>query len=125
MPIFEIRKISEITSAVEILFDRSRRLQIHFAEYLLKAVLWETSRKIYKIYLKRTPLQIFPKVAGKFPKKIGVASENSNIFYKIFSADAKTSKWPFCSFTLMKSCYSKRYIKIHGLQPSQTPYFFT
>ena len=77
-----------------------------------------------QVHLKRTPLQIFPKVAGKFPKKIGAASENSNIFYKIFSADAKTSKWPFCSFTLLKSCYSKRYIKIHGLQPSRTPYFF-
>ena len=55
---------------------------------------------------------MFPKVAGKFPKIIGAAWENSNIFYKIFYADAKTSKWLFRSFTLMKSCYSKRYIKI-------------
>ena len=44
----KFRKISEITSAVEILFDRSRRSKIHFAKYLLKAVLWETSRKVCK-----------------------------------------------------------------------------
>ena len=35
---------------------------------------------------------MFLKVAGKFPKKIGAAYENSNIFCKIFYADAKTSK---------------------------------
>ena len=32
-----------------------------------------------QVYLKRTPLQMFPKVAGKFPKIIGAAYENSNI----------------------------------------------
>ena len=57
---------------------------------------------------------MFPKVAGKFPKKIGAAYENSSIFYKRFYVDGKTSKCPFSSFTLMKSCYSERYIKIHG-----------
>ena len=61
----------------------------------------------------------------KVSKKIGAAYKNSNIFYKIFYADAETSKWMFRSSTLMKSCYSKRYIKIHGLQPSQPPYFLT
>ena len=35
---------------------------------------------------------MFPKVAGKFPKKIGAACENSNLFYKIFYADVETSK---------------------------------
>ena len=44
----KFRKISKITSAVEILFDRSRRSKIHFAKYLLKAVLWETSTKVCK-----------------------------------------------------------------------------
>ena len=29
---------------------------------------------------------MFPKVAGKFKKKIGAACENSNLFYKIFYA---------------------------------------
>ena len=67
---------------------------------------------------------MFPKVAGKFKKKIGGAYENSNIFYKAFYADAETSEWLFHSFTLMKSCYSQRYIKIHGPQPSPSPYFF-
>ena len=49
-------------------------------------------------FQKRTPLQMFPKVAGKFPKKIRAAYKNSNIFYKIFYADAETSKWPFFDF---------------------------
>ena len=66
---------------------------------------------------------MFPKVAGKFPKKIGAAYENSNIFYKFFDANGNTSKWPF--FTLMKSCYSKRYIKIDGPRSPRPPYFFT
>ena len=67
---------------------------------------------------------MFPKVAGKFPQKIGAAYDKSNIFYKIFYADGKTSKWPFHSFTFMKSYYSKRCIKIHDPQPSRSPYFF-
>ena len=70
--------------------------------------------------LKRPPLQMLPKVARKFPKKIEAAYENSNIFYKSFYADAATSKWPFRSFTLMKSCYSKRYIKPHAPHPLGT-----
>ena len=41
---------------------------------------------------------MFPKFAGKFPKKIGAAHENSNVFYKIIYADAKTSKWSFFYF---------------------------
>ena len=61
-----------------------------------------------QVHLKRTPLQMFPKVTGKFPKNIGAAHKNSNILYKMFYADAETSKWLFCSFTLIKSCYSKR-----------------
>ena len=44
----ELRKISEITSAVEILVYRSRHSQICFAEYLLKAVLVKSSRKVCK-----------------------------------------------------------------------------
>ena len=56
------------------------------------------------MYLKRTPLQMFPKVAGKI-KKIGGVYENSNIFCKVFYADVETFKWLVCSFTLMKSCH--------------------
>ena len=77
-----------------------------------------------QVYLKETPPQIFPKVAGKFPEKIGAAYENSNIFYKIFYANAETSNSPFRSHTLMKSCYSKTYTKIHGPQPSR-PHTFS
>ena len=29
-----------------------------------------------QVYLKKIPLQMFPKVAGKFPEKIGAAYEN-------------------------------------------------
>ena len=67
---------------------------------------------------------MFPKVAGKFPKKIGAAFENSNVFCKIFYAYTETSEWPFPSFTLTKSCYSKRRIKIHAPQPSRPHAFF-
>ena len=42
-----------------------------------------------------------------FPKNIGAAHENLNIFYKTFYADAQTFEWPFRSFTLTKSCCSK------------------
>ena len=77
-----------------------------------------------QVQLKSIPLRMFPKVAGKFQKKkIGAASENSKIFYKIFMPMPRLSDGSF--FTLMKSCYSKRYIKIHGPPPSQMPYFFT
>ena len=41
---------------------------------------------------------MLPIVAGKFPKKIGAAYENSKLFYKIFYADAETSTWPFFHF---------------------------
>ena len=41
---------------------------------------------------------MLPTVAGKFPKKIGGAYENSKLFYKIFYADAETSTWPFFYF---------------------------
>ena len=34
---------------------------------------------------------MFPEVAGKFPKKIGAACKNSNLFYKMFYADVETS----------------------------------
>ena len=51
-----------------------------------------------QVYLKRTPLQMFPKVAEKFPKNIGAAYENSKIFYKIFYADVETSKYPLFYF---------------------------
>ena len=41
---------------------------------------------------------MFSHVAGKFPKKIGAAYENSDMFHKFFYADAETSKWPFFCF---------------------------
>ena len=53
-----------------------------------------------QVHLKRAPLQMFP-------KNIGAAHENLNIFYKTFYADAQTFEWPFRSFTLTKSCCSK------------------
>ena len=61
---------------------------------------------------------MFPKVAGKFPTKIGAAYDNSYIFYKTFYSDDETFKWPFFYF-------NGRYIKIHGARPSRSPYFFT
>ena len=58
----------------------------------------EDIQESLQVQLKRTPLQVFAKVAGKFPKSIGTAYENSKTFYKLFYADAETSTWQFRYF---------------------------
>ena len=58
----------------------------------------ENFQVVLQVYLKSTLLQVFPEVAGKFPKTIGAAYENSNTFYKIFHASVETSKWLFFYF---------------------------
>ena len=50
-----------------------------------------------QVYLKRSPLQMFAKVAGKF-KKNWCSLRKFKIFYKFFYADAETSKWQFFYF---------------------------
>ena len=52
-----------------------------------------------------------------FPKNIGAAYENLNIFYTIFYVDAQTFEWPFRSFALTKSCYSKSISKSMARSP--------
>ena len=115
----KFRKIPEITSAVKFLFYRSRRLQILCRIPALNSFI-ENFLEGLQVDLQRSPPQMF---CGKFPKNFGGAYESSNIFYKIFYADAETSN-NGRSFILMKSCYSKRYIKIHGPLLSRPPYFF-
>ena len=121
----KFRKISEITSAVEILFYRSRRSQVGFAE-CSKQFCGKFPGRSASV-LKKDSTSDVSRGCSKVQKKVVGAYENSNIFYKVFYADAETSKWLFRSFTLMKSCYSQRYIKIHGPQPSRPPtkYFWS
>ena len=47
-----------------------------------------------QVYLKGFHFRCFQKLLESL-KKIGAAYENSNMFYKIFYANAETSKWPF------------------------------
>ena len=44
-----------------------------------------------QVYLKRTPLKMFPKVAGKFPKNLEQLTK-IQIYSKIFYTDVETSK---------------------------------
>ena len=57
----------------------------------------------------------FQKLLEKFQKKIVAA-------IKIFMPMPRLPNGRY--FTLMKSCYSKRHIKIHGPQPCRPPYCF-
>ena len=120
----KFRKISEITSAVEILFYRTDARRFALQNTCSKQFCGKRPGRSASVVKKESTSDV-SKSFWKVSKKIGAAYKNSNIFYKIFYADAETSKWMFRSSTLMKSCYSKRYIKIHGLQPSQPPYFLT
>ena len=85
----KFRKISKILSAV--LADWLCRIPA------LRSFV-ESFEESLQVFFKNGSM--FPKVAGKFPKKkkILAAYKNSNIFYKIFYADAGTSKWPFFYF---------------------------
>ena len=88
-------KISEITSGVEILLNRSRRS---------KQFCGKIPGRSANVPKKDSTSDV-SKSCWKVKKKIGGVYENSNIFYKVFYADVETFKWLFCSFTLMKSCH--------------------
>ena len=118
------RKISEITSAVDILFNRTDARRFALQNTCSKQFCGKLPGRSASV-LKKDSTSDVSRSCSKVQKKVGGAYENSNIFYKVFYGDAETSKWLFRSFTLMKSCYSQRYIKIHGPQPSRPPYFFT
>ena len=118
----KFRKISEITSPVEILFFVEQTLADLLCRILALSSFVENLQEGLQVQLKRTPLQMFPKVAGKFPKIIGAAYKNSKIFYNIFYTDAMRRLLNGSSFNLMKICYSKRY---YSPPPSRPPYVFT
>ena len=80
----KFRKISEITSAVEILFLQKQALADLLCIIPAQSSFVQNFQERLQVHLKRTPLQMSPKVAGKFQKKIGAAYENLGIFYKIF-----------------------------------------
>ena len=120
----KFRKISEITSAVKILFYRTDTYRFALQNTCSKQFCGKLPGRSASV-LKKDSTSDVSRGCSKVQKKVVGAYENSNIFYKVFYADAETSKWLFRSFTLMKNCYSQRYIKIHGPQPSRPPYFFT
>ena len=120
----KFREISEITSVVKILFLRADARRFALQNTCPKQFRRKPPRRSASAVKKDSTSDVSKscwKVSKK--KKIGAASENSKIFYKIFMSVPRLSDGSF--FTLMKSCYSKRYIKIHGPPPSQMPYFFT
>ena len=114
-----LRKITGIMSAVEI---QKQTLADSLCRIPALTSFVENFQEGLQVYLKRSPLQMFPKVAGKFQKKIGAAYENSRYSINFFMPMPKLPNGS--SFISMKSCCSKRYIKIHGLQPSQPRCFF-
>ena len=77
----------------------------------------ENFQERLQVHLKRTPLQMFPKVSEKLEKPTKKLKQYTKI--QVYSINFFLCRWqdfqmvvPF--FYLMKSCYSKRYIKIHG-----------
>ena len=119
----KFRKISEITSVVKILFQRADARRFALQNTCSKQFRGKPPRRSASAVKKYSTSYVSKSCWKVSKKKIGAASENSKIFYKIFMPMPRLSDGSF--FTLMKSCYSKRYIKIHGPPPCQMPYFFT
>ena len=90
----KFRKISEITSAVEILFCRRDAgrfaLQNTYSEQFCGKLPGMSAN-----VLKKDSTSDVSKSCWKVSKKIGAAYENSKIFYKSFYVNAETSKWSF------------------------------
>ena len=116
------RKISEITSAVDILFNRTDARRFALQNTCSKQFCGKLPGRCASV-LKRTPLQMFPKVAGKFPKNVEQLTKIQRYSIKFLMLMPTLPNGR--SFTLMKSCCSKRHIKIHGPGPLCPPYIFT
>ena len=79
----KFRKISEITSAVEILFCRRGAGRFAFRIPTLSSFV-ENFQECLQMFLKRTPLLMFLKVAGKFPKKLEQLTKIQRFSIKVF-----------------------------------------
>ena len=115
---FKFRKISEITSAVGILFCRTDARRFALQNTCSKQFCGKLRGRCASV-LERTPLQMFPKVAGKFPKNFEQLTKIQRYSIKFLMPMPTLPNGR--SFTLMKSCYSKRHIKIHGQRSSRAP----
>ena len=115
---FKFRKISEITSAVGIRFCRTDARRFALQNTCSKQFCGKLPGRSASV-LKRTPIQMFPKVAGKFKKKLKQLTKIQIYSLKLFMPVLRLPNGR--SFTLMKSCYSKRHIKIHGQRSSRAP----
>ena len=115
------RKISEITSAVDILFNRTDARRFALQNTCSKQFCGKLRGRCASV-LERTPLQMFPKVAGKFPKNFEQLTKIQRYSIKFLMPMPTLPNGR--SFTLMKSCYSKRHMKIHGPRPSRFPIHF-
>ena len=91
------RKISEITSAVDILFNRTDARRFALQNTCSKQFCGKLPGRSASV-LKKDSNSDVSKSCWKVSKKLAAAYENSNIFYKIFYAGAETSKWPFFYF---------------------------
>ena len=111
------RKISEITSAVDILFNRTDARRFALQNTCSKQFCGKLRGRCASV-LERTPLQMFPKVAWKLKQLTKIQIYSITFFMPIVRLPNGRS------FTLMKSCYSKRHMKIHGPRPSRSPIHF-
>ena len=94
----KFRKISEIMSAVEIIFFyRTDARRFVLRKTCSKQFFGKLPRRFASV-IKKDSTSDVSKSCWKVSKKIGAAYENSKIFYKIFNADAETSKLPFFYF---------------------------
>ena len=93
----KFKKISEVTSAVEILFYRTDARRFALQNTCSKQFCGKLTGRS-AILLKKDSSSDVPKSCWKVSKKDGAAYGNSNIFYKIVYANAKTSNWPFFYF---------------------------
>ena len=93
----KFRKISEITSAVEILFYGTDARRFALQNTCSKRFCGKLPGRSLSV-LKKDSTSDVSKICWKVSKKIGAAYKNSKIFYKFFYADADTSKWPFFYF---------------------------
>ena len=117
----KLRKISEITSAVEILFywtdDRRFALQNTCSKQFCGKLPGRSAS-----VLKKDSNSDVTKSCWKVLKKLKQLTKIRIYSIKLFIPILRLPNGR--SFTLMKSCYSKRHIKIHGPRPSRAPYFF-
>ena len=119
----KFRKISEITSAVKILFYRTDTCRFALQNTCSKQFCGKLPERSVNV-LKNDSTSDVSKSCWKVSKK--TLEQLTKI--QRYSVKFFIKCWDFqiaVPFTLKKSCYSKRHIEIHAPQPSRAPYFFT